>query len=141
MTSNTTNLWCWCGAVISQRRFGLARPTSHWADSADRRTLLGARPQCSQAVCCLLGADKYRSGCEGRRRSRGDEANRALRTAVAALQETPISIDEIPSGTTSVFSPRHREVLDLYVKLVDSAKTCSALRWHSVSIIRSSRSC
>jgi len=51
-----------------------------------------------------------------------------MRAAVAALQETPISIDEIPSGTTSVFSPRHgREVLDLYVKLVDSAKTCSCI--------------
>jgi hypothetical protein len=65
---------------------------------------------------------------EGDDRSEAMKANRALRTAVAALQETPISIDEIPSGTTSVFSPRHgREVLDLYVKLVDSAKACSCI--------------
>ncbi|HEX9943601.1 MAG TPA: phospholipase D-like domain-containing protein [Thermoanaerobaculia bacterium] len=64
----------------------------------------------------------------GLERSEAQKANRALHAAVAALHEAPTAIDAIPPGTTAVFSPRAgREVLDLYVRLVDSAKACSCI--------------
>jgi phosphatidylserine/phosphatidylglycerophosphate/cardiolipin synthase-like enzyme len=56
------------------------------------------------------------------------KVNRALRNAVAALHQTPTSIEAIPPGTTSIFSPRAGlDVLDLYVRLVDSARACSCI--------------
>jgi phosphatidylserine/phosphatidylglycerophosphate/cardiolipin synthase-like enzyme len=49
--------------------------------------------------------------------------NAALQTDVAALHPAPTAIDRIPQGVTAVFSPRAGlEVLDLYVRLVDSAQ-------------------
>jgi phosphatidylserine/phosphatidylglycerophosphate/cardiolipin synthase-like enzyme len=56
------------------------------------------------------------------------KVNRALRNAVAALHQIPTSIEAIPPGTTSIFSPRAGlDVLDLYVRLVDSARACSCI--------------
>jgi phosphatidylserine/phosphatidylglycerophosphate/cardiolipin synthase-like enzyme len=64
----------------------------------------------------------------GFKRQESRKANRALAKLIAGLHETPISTDLIPPGTTAVFSPRDgREVLDLYVRLVDSAKACSCI--------------
>ncbi|HEX6903947.1 MAG TPA: phospholipase D-like domain-containing protein [Thermoanaerobaculia bacterium] len=64
----------------------------------------------------------------GLERSEALKANRALHDAIAALDETPTTIEDIPEGTTAVFSPRAgQKVLDMYVRLVDSAKGCSCI--------------
>ena len=56
------------------------------------------------------------------------KANKALHAAVAGLNDVPASIEEIPPGTSTVFSPRAGlGMLDLYVRLVDSAKACSCI--------------
>lgn len=48
--------------------------------------------------------------------------NAALQADVAALHPAPTAVDQIPAGITAVFSPRAGlGVLDLYVRLVDSA--------------------
>lgn len=60
--------------------------------------------------------------------SEARKANRELWKAVAALHQSPTSIEAIPPGTTSVFSPRAGlDILNLYVRLIDSAKACSCI--------------
>lgn len=64
----------------------------------------------------------------GLERSEALKANKALHAAVADLHDVPTSIDEIQPGTSTVFSPRAGlGMLDLYVRLVDSAKDCSCI--------------
>lgn len=61
-------------------------------------------------------------------RSEAMKANKALHAAVGELNEVPSSYDDIQPGTTTVFSPRAGlDMLDLYVRLVDSASTCSCI--------------
>jgi phosphatidylserine/phosphatidylglycerophosphate/cardiolipin synthase-like enzyme len=61
-------------------------------------------------------------------RSEAIKANRALHKAVAALHEVPTNIDMVPPGTTAVFSPRAGlNVLNMYVRMVDSATNCSCI--------------
>jgi phosphatidylserine/phosphatidylglycerophosphate/cardiolipin synthase-like enzyme len=61
-------------------------------------------------------------------RSAAAKANRALHDAVGKLNDVPASFDDIESGATTVFSPRAGlGMLDLYVRLVDSAKSCSCI--------------
>jgi phosphatidylserine/phosphatidylglycerophosphate/cardiolipin synthase-like enzyme len=56
------------------------------------------------------------------------QKNAALRAAVGGLLPAPTSIAAIPAGVTCVFSPRSGlQVLDLYVKLVDSAAQASCI--------------
>jgi phosphatidylserine/phosphatidylglycerophosphate/cardiolipin synthase-like enzyme len=64
----------------------------------------------------------------GLERSEAIKANRALHEAVGKLNDVPSSYDDIESGTTTVFSPRAGlGMLDLYVRLVDSASSCSCI--------------
>jgi len=50
----------------------------------------------------------------------------AYREQVEAIAEVPLTVDRIPKGVTSIFSPRTgTKVLDLYVQLADEAKTMS----------------
>lgn len=61
-------------------------------------------------------------------RTEARRKNDALRKAVAALNDVPLSIDDIPDGVTPVFSPRSgREVLDLYFDLVDTAASSGCI--------------
>src|SRR5215211_293233 len=61
-------------------------------------------------------------------RSEAIKANRALQDAVAALHEVPTTVEMIPPGTTGVFSPRPGlNILNMYVRMVDSAKSCSCI--------------
>jgi phosphatidylserine/phosphatidylglycerophosphate/cardiolipin synthase-like enzyme len=56
------------------------------------------------------------------------KANKALHDAVGKLTDVPSSFDDIAAGTTTVFSPRAGlGMLDLYVRLVDSANACSCI--------------
>lgn len=65
---------------------------------------------------------------DGFTRSQAREANRALQTSIEALHETPTTLEAIPPGITPVFSPRAgKDVLNMYVKLVDSARACSCI--------------
>jgi phosphatidylserine/phosphatidylglycerophosphate/cardiolipin synthase-like enzyme len=64
----------------------------------------------------------------GLTRSEALKANRSLHAAVGALHQTPTEIDDIPPGTTPVFSPRAgQDVLEMYVRCVDSATACSCI--------------
>jgi phosphatidylserine/phosphatidylglycerophosphate/cardiolipin synthase-like enzyme len=61
-------------------------------------------------------------------RSESIKANKALHEAVAKLHDVPTVIKKIQTGCVSVFSPRSGlDVLDLYVRLVDSGKSCSCV--------------
>ena len=61
-------------------------------------------------------------------RSEAMKANKALHQAVAKLHDVPTVIDNINNGSVSVFSPRAgSDVLDLYVRLVDSGKSCCCI--------------
>jgi len=61
-------------------------------------------------------------------RSEAMKANKALHQAVAKLHDVPTVIDKINNGSVSVFSPRAgSDVLDLYVRLVDSGKSCCCI--------------
>lgn len=61
-------------------------------------------------------------------RSAALRANREFRDGVAALHLTPTTIRDIPPGITSIFSPRTGQaVLDMYVGLVDSARSCACI--------------
>lgn len=63
---------------------------------------------------------------KGDSRSDAIEKNRAYRRAVEGLGKVPTTISAIPKGTTSIFSPRTgTKVLDLYVTLVDTAKSAA----------------
>ncbi len=56
------------------------------------------------------------------------KANKALHEAVGALHDVPTSLDEIQPGTSTIFSPRAgANVLNMYMRLVDSAKACSCI--------------
>lgn len=64
----------------------------------------------------------------------GDDAatvrrkNKELRAAVEELQETPGSLADVKSGTTSIFSPRSgSDVLDMYAHMIDDAKNVSCI--------------
>jgi phosphatidylserine/phosphatidylglycerophosphate/cardiolipin synthase-like enzyme len=64
----------------------------------------------------------------------GDDAatvrrkNKELRAAVEELQETPASLTDVKSGTTSIFSPRSgSDVLDMYAHMIDDAKNVSCI--------------
>jgi len=64
----------------------------------------------------------------GLERAEANAANKALRDAVADLNDVPSEIEDIQEGATPVFSPRAGlGMLDLYVRLVDSAKACSCI--------------
>lgn len=61
-------------------------------------------------------------------RSEAMKANKALHQAVAELHDVPTVLEKIDRGSVSVFSPRAgSDVLDLYVRLVDSGKTCCCI--------------
>ena len=61
-------------------------------------------------------------------RSQSMKANKALHQAVAELHDVPTVLEKINHGSVSVFSPRAgSDVLDLYVRLVDSGKTCCCI--------------
>ena len=61
-------------------------------------------------------------------RSDATKANKALHDAVAKLHDVPTVIEKINNGSISVFSPRAGlDVLDLYVRLVDSGKSCCCI--------------
>jgi len=61
-------------------------------------------------------------------RSQSIKANKALHQAVAELHDVPTVLEKINHGSVSVFSPRAgSDVLDLYVRLVDSGKTCCCI--------------
>jgi hypothetical protein len=73
----------------------------------------------------LLSTDP--GGQEGDSRSTVRAKNKDLYTGVAALTTTPATIAAIPSGITSIFSPRSElDPLNLYASLVADAKhvTC-----------------
>lgn len=56
------------------------------------------------------------------------EKNATFKSGVESLLEAPLSIEEIPPGVTPVFSPRGSgKILDLYVRMVDSARACSCI--------------
>jgi phosphatidylserine/phosphatidylglycerophosphate/cardiolipin synthase-like enzyme len=64
----------------------------------------------------------------GLSRSEARKANSALHKAVATLRTVPTSVDMIPPGTTAVFSPRAGlDVLNMYIRMVDSAKSCACI--------------
>jgi phosphatidylserine/phosphatidylglycerophosphate/cardiolipin synthase-like enzyme len=64
----------------------------------------------------------------GLSRSEAMKANKALHDAVAKLHDVPTVLEKINEGSVSVFSPRAGlDVLDLYVKLVDSGKSCCCI--------------
>jgi hypothetical protein len=64
----------------------------------------------------------------GFERSDAMKANKALHQAVAELHDVPTVLDKINHGSVSVFSPRAgSDVLDLYVRLVDSGKSCCCI--------------
>lgn len=61
--------------------------------------------------------------------TKGDDAaevrakNAAFRAEIDGLDDTPLTLDDIADGVTTVFSPRNGlKVLDLYVDLVDQAE-------------------
>ena len=55
-------------------------------------------------------------------RSTALHKNKALREAVENLHEAPTSIEDVPPGVTTIFSPRSgSDVLDMYAKMVDGA--------------------
>lgn len=57
-------------------------------------------------------------------RATATKKKKAYRAAVEALVKVPTTRAAIPNGTTAVFSPRSGlDVLDLYIDLVDKAKT------------------
>ena len=61
-------------------------------------------------------------------RSESIKANKALHQAVAKLHDVPTVIEKINNGSVSVFSPRAgSDMLDLYVRLVDSGKSCCCI--------------
>jgi phosphatidylserine/phosphatidylglycerophosphate/cardiolipin synthase-like enzyme len=65
---------------------------------------------------------------KGLDRSAAGKANKALHKAVGDLNEVPASFEKIQKGATTVFSPRAGlGMLDLYVRLVDSADKCSCI--------------
>ncbi|HJQ34893.1 MAG TPA: phospholipase D-like domain-containing protein [Pyrinomonadaceae bacterium] len=64
----------------------------------------------------------------GLERSEAIKANRLLWEAVGGLHETPTEYEQIPQGTTAVFSPRAGgAVLDMYVRLCATSKACSCI--------------
>jgi phosphatidylserine/phosphatidylglycerophosphate/cardiolipin synthase-like enzyme len=64
----------------------------------------------------------------GLSRSEAMKANKALHDAVAKLHDVPTVLEKINEGSVSVFSPRAGlDVLDLYVRLVDSGKSCCCI--------------
>lgn len=61
-------------------------------------------------------------------RSKATKANKELNAAVGKLLDVPTEIKKVKPGTTSVFSPRAGlDMLNLYVRLVDSGKLCSCI--------------
>lgn len=61
-------------------------------------------------------------------RSEAMKANKALHQAVAKLHDVPTVLEKINNGSVTVFSPRAgSDILDLYVRLVDSGKTCCCI--------------
>lgn len=54
--------------------------------------------------------------------------NKQLRQAVEQLDEVPLSVADIPEGTTTIFSPRQDlKVLDMYVDMVDQADSLACI--------------
>lgn len=61
-------------------------------------------------------------------RTTATRLNKAFRTAVEGLHETPTSFAAIPPGITAIFSPRSGGgVLDMYAHMVDEAKNLSCI--------------
>jgi phosphatidylserine/phosphatidylglycerophosphate/cardiolipin synthase-like enzyme len=61
-------------------------------------------------------------------RSDAIKANKALHKAVGDLHDVPTVIEKINNGSITVFSPRAgSDVLELYVRLVDSGKSCCCI--------------
>jgi len=132
MTSNTTNLWCWCD-----------QPEEVWTGSTNLslggfsgQTNVGhcARPNVARQFVAyweLINTDPVRR--------EGDDRSEAMlyRSCCTAGDPDQYRRDPIRDNLSLQSAPRQGRCWTC--KLVDSAKTC--LRWHSVSIIRSSRSC
>ncbi|OGP59813.1 MAG: hypothetical protein A2162_01470 [Deltaproteobacteria bacterium RBG_13_52_11b] len=61
-------------------------------------------------------------------RTEATRKKKAYRQKVQDLRKAPTSLEEIRNGTTAIFSPRAGlDVLDLYVKLVDEAKSLACI--------------
>lgn len=73
------------------------------------------------AYWTLLSSDP--GGRAGDERTATLAKNKSFRSDVAALTSVPASRDDIPSGTTAIFSPRSElGPLDLYASLVDESE-------------------
>jgi phosphatidylserine/phosphatidylglycerophosphate/cardiolipin synthase-like enzyme len=60
--------------------------------------------------------------------SQSRKANKELHEAIGALADVPTVLEKIDKGTVTVFSPRSGlDVLDLYISLVDSGKSCACI--------------
>ncbi|RPI94783.1 MAG: hypothetical protein EHM40_05415 [Chloroflexi bacterium] len=110
----------WTGSTnISLGGFSGQTNVGHWVRDAEVASQFVAYWQ-------LMKTDP--GAVAGLSRSEALKANRALQAAVATLHEIPTTVDMILPGTTAVFSPRAGlDILNLYVRLVDSAKACSCI--------------
>lgn len=110
----------WTGSTnISEGGFTGQTNVGHWVRDPDVAAQF-------VAYWNLLKTDP--GALAGLERSEALKANRALHEAVGALHDTPTEFDKIPPGVTPVFSPRAgSSVLDMYIRLVDSAKVCSCI--------------
>jgi phosphatidylserine/phosphatidylglycerophosphate/cardiolipin synthase-like enzyme len=110
----------WTGSTnISEGGFSGQTNVGHWVREP------GVAKQ-FKAYWELLKSDP--GAVRGLERSETLKLNRLLHEGVGKLHETPAEFDQIPEGTTAVFSPRAGSaVLDMYVKLCDTAKACSCI--------------
>ncbi len=110
----------WTGSTnISLGGFSGQTNVGHWVRDADVAKQF-------VAYWNLLETDP--GATKGLAAAEAKKANKELRDAVAALNDVPFTIKAIEAGTTSVFSPRAGlDMLELYVRLVDSSKACSCI--------------
>jgi phosphatidylserine/phosphatidylglycerophosphate/cardiolipin synthase-like enzyme len=110
----------WTGSTnISLGGFSGQTNVGHWVKDKDVAEQFEAYWQ-------LLKTDP--GAIAGLERAEANKANKALRDAVGKLRDVPDSLDAVPPGVTTIFSPRAGlKVLDLYVNMVDSASACSCI--------------
>lgn len=101
------------GGITGQTNVG------HWVKRADVAAQF-------KTYWDLLATDP--GAADGDERADATKKRTALRKAVAALGKAPATMNAIAPGVTTVFSPRAGlDVLELYVKLLDSAKSSSCV--------------
>ena len=110
----------WTGSTnISEGGFSGQTNVGHWVRDDDIA-------QQYLAYWELMNTDP--GAATGLDRSETMKANKALLKAVGDLHDVPTVIDKINNGSISIFSPRAgSDVLDLYVHMVDSGKTCCCI--------------